>query len=73
MPSKRTNLSDEIRKAVDSCGQTRYVIAKATGIDQSTLSRFMAGERGIPMKTLDTLAYYLDLHIFTGKARRKKG
>jgi transcriptional regulator with XRE-family HTH domain len=73
MTSKRTRLSDEIRQAIDNYGQTRYVIAKATGIDQSTLSRFMAGKRGLPMKTLDTLADYLDLHIVTGKNRTKKG
>jgi hypothetical protein len=33
----------------------------------------MAGERGLPMKTLDKLAYYLDLDIIVGKSRRRKG
>jgi transcriptional regulator with XRE-family HTH domain len=73
MPSKRTKLSEQIRQAVDNCGQTRYAIAKATGIDQSTLSRFMAGERGLPMKTLDTLADHLDLNITTGRRSGRKG
>jgi hypothetical protein len=31
------------------------------------------GQRGPPKKKLETLADYLDLHIVTGKARRKKG
>jgi transcriptional regulator with XRE-family HTH domain len=66
-------LSDQIRRAVAHCGQTRYAIAKATGVSQSTLSRFVNGERGLPMDTLDILAEYLDLRITIGKARHRKG
>lgn len=73
MGRKRVKLSDQIRRAVDDCGASRYVISKATGIAESTLSRFMAGERGLPMKTLDRLADYLDLNITTGRGRQEKG
>ena len=48
-------------------------ISKETGIAESTLSRFMSGERGLPTKTLDRLADFLDLNILTGKRRRRKG
>jgi len=73
MAERRTKLSDQLRRAIADCGQTRYAISKATGIAESTLSRFMAGERGLPMKTLDRLADYLDLDIIAGKSRRRKG
>ena len=74
MAKKRIKLSDQLRHAVENCGQTRYAIAKATGIAESTLSRFMGGERGLPTKTLDRLADYLDLNIATGKTgKAKKG
>jgi len=73
MARRRLPLSDEIRQAVDSCGQTRYAISKATGIGQDTLSRFMSGQRGLPMKTLDRLADYLGLHIATEKPGQRKG
>lgn len=63
MRSKRVSLSEQIRRAVKKCGQTRYAISKATGIAESTLSRFLAGERGLPMKTLDRLADHLDLNL----------
>ncbi len=56
-------LSDQIRRAIETCGQTRYAIAKVTGVSEATLSRFVNGERGLPMKTLDRLADYLDLRI----------
>lgn len=70
MASKRIKLSNQVRQAVDDCGLSRYAIGKATGIGQDTLSRFMSGERGLPMKTLDRLADFLDLNIVAGKPRK---
>jgi hypothetical protein len=70
MPKHRLQLSDQIRHAVETCGQTRYRIAKATGISEATLSRFMTGDRGLPMKTLDVLADYLKLNIQGPKQKR---
>lgn len=73
MSKRRVKLSEQIRRAIRDCGMTRYVISKATGIAQETLSRFMSGERGLPMKTLDTLADFLDLNITVGtRAARKR-
>ena len=73
MRKSRIDFSEQIRRVIGTCGQTRYAISKATGIDQATLSRFMSGERGLPMKTLDNLADYLDLNIIIGKGRKPKG
>ncbi len=73
MAKQRMKLSEQIRKAVEQCGQTRYAIALATGIDQSTLSRFVSGERGLPMNTLDRLADFLELTITMKSQRRRKG
>ena len=42
---------------------TRYEIAKRTGIEQSALSRFMSGERGLSTATLDKLGGLLDLEV----------
>ena len=71
MGSKRLRLSDQIRQAVEKCGETRYAISKATGIDQATLSRFISGKQGMPMKTLDLLADYLGLAIAVRPKHRK--
>lgn len=70
MTKPRMKLSDQLRQAIDSCGETRYAISKATGIAEATLSRFMSGERGLPMTTLDRLADYLELNI---QAPKRKG
>ncbi len=63
MSKQRKKLSDELRRAVDECGVSRYAISKQTGISQSTLSRFVNRERGLPMSALDTLADFLDVHL----------
>jgi len=74
MAKKRTNLmSDQLRQAIDDCGETRYRIAKETGINEAALSKFYLGQRGLSMKALDALGEYLQLTIKLGRKPRKKG
>lgn len=56
-------LSEQLRLAVDGCGQSRYAICKATGIDQGHFSRFMSGTPALSLTTLDTLCAYLRLEL----------
>jgi len=63
----KMKLTDQVRRAVERCGQTRYQIAKATGISEATLSRFASGERFLSPKALDTLGEYLGLRIVADK------
>lgn len=70
MGRKRKPVSEQVRQAVRDCGVTRYAIAKATGIDQATLCRFVSGERGLPMKTLDKLGDFLGLEIIAHGPRK---
>jgi hypothetical protein len=73
MGKKRSRFSDELRQAVDACGRSHYRLCKELGIAESTLSRFMSGERGLTMKCLDALAELLDLHVGAGERQKKKG
>ena len=70
---RRSKLSDEVRRAIDASGMSRYRICKELGMDQATMSRFMNGKSGLLLEDLDALAALLDLHVITGKPRRKKG
>lgn len=63
--------SDQIRKAVEASGMTRYAICKALGIDQATMSRFMAGA-GMELANIDRLAELLGLTIRRPKRRAGK-
>ena len=67
----RVKPSDQIRKAVERSGLSRYEIGKRTGIAQSVLSRFMAGS-GISTETIDKLADVIELRI-TSPPKRRKG
>ena len=58
-----TRLSRQIREAIASSGLTRYRIAEEAGVAQSTLSRFMAGEGGLTLDTLDRIAEVLRLSL----------
>ena len=71
MKKHRVKLSEEIRRAVDASGLSRYRISKTLGIAESTMSRFMAGG-GLSMKSIDSLAEVLDLHLEAGTSRQPR-
>jgi hypothetical protein len=59
---KPLSLTDQIRAALENCGETRYRVAKNSGLNEPQLCRFMAGA-GISFGALDKLAAYLGLEI----------
>jgi transcriptional regulator with XRE-family HTH domain len=62
--------SEQLRRAIRECGRSRYALSCETGIDQSTLSRFMQGG-GLSLAVVDKLAEALDLEIKTRKQKAK--
>lgn len=67
-------ISDQIRQAIIHCGITRYRLSKLTGIDASTLSKFVAGKAGMSLANIDELGRVLKLEINhpRGKGKGKK-
>jgi transcriptional regulator with XRE-family HTH domain len=63
MAERRVKLSDQVRRAVDASGLSRYRIAKEIHVAESTMSRFMSGRTGLSMEYLDRLADLLGLDI----------
>ena len=66
---KPLGLTDQIRAALETCGETRYRVAKNSGLNEPQLCRFMAGA-GISFKALDKLAEYLGLEIVVRERRK---
>lgn len=62
-----SKLTDQLRAAIDGSGMSRYAVAKAINLDQSTLSRFMASKSGLALDTVDKLGELLDLQLVSGK------
>jgi hypothetical protein len=65
-------LSEQLRQAIRDCGESRYALSKRSGIDQSTLTRFMSGERGLRLDAVDVLADVLGLELRPKKTRKGK-
>lgn len=57
------SFDDQLRDIIRNCGESRYEIAKATGLDQATLSKFMRRQRGLSMRALNVLAEHLNLAV----------
>jgi hypothetical protein len=66
MKNKRLPFSDELRRAVDACGLSRYRIAKELQVSESLISRFMSG-MWLGQETMNALAVLLDLHVSVGE------
>ncbi|MCL4190692.1 MAG: helix-turn-helix domain-containing protein [Thermoguttaceae bacterium] len=74
MSKKRpTPPSEQLREIIRDCGMTRYELACRSGVQQSALSRFMAGTVGLSLESLDRLAPVLGLSIVRKRQRAKKG
>jgi hypothetical protein len=73
MANRREKLSDQVRRAVDASGLSRYRICKTLNLAEATMSRFMNGHGGLSMAYLDALADLLDLNIALGRRPGKKG
>lgn len=60
---RMASVTATLRKAVERCGQTRYAVSKATGIPESTLSRFVVGGKPLRGENIDRLCAHLGLTL----------
>lgn len=74
-PRRRAStVSDQLRSAIlDRRDLTPHGIATAAGIAPSCLSRFVAGQRGLTLESLDALAEVLGLRLVETARRAKAG
>jgi hypothetical protein len=70
---KKTLFSDELRAVIDNAPISRYRLWQLTGIDQASLTRFMAGKEGLSLAAIDKIAEVLGLHITVEKPKTTKG
>ncbi len=61
------SLADQIRELVIESGIRPAQISRETGIDRSALSRFVSGERGLSLASLDKLAAALRLRVVSDR------
>lgn len=63
---------ENIAKAIEKSGKSRYRIAKETGVDQAVLCRIVTGSGtgSCSTETADILCKYLGLELVAKKAKK---
>ncbi len=56
--ASKLSFADQVRRCIDGSGQTRHAIAIESGVEDSTISRFMnrVGNAGLSMDALNKIA-----------------
>jgi DNA-binding phage protein len=75
MGKKPKTLTDQLRAAIVTSDKTMGQIARESGIDIATISRFIHRKGGLSMDGLDSIAHCLGVSLTTTttKSRAKKG
>ncbi len=56
-------ISEQLRWYLKDSGLSLYRLGRETGVDNSVLSRFLRGERGLRIEAVDKLGRYLKLRL----------
>ena len=70
--ANKLTISDQLRQAIERSGISRYKISQSTGIAESVLSRFVRGETGLTLDTVDTLCELLNARLVVESDTRRK-
>ena len=69
----RTDLAEQLRKAIAASGLTPYRIATDADVDRAIMTRFVNGDRGLTLDTASKIADYLALELRPKRRSAKKG
>ena len=64
-------ITDQLWKAIEDSEQSLDAIARASGVDQSILSRFVREDRGILFDNAAKLCEYFGLELRARKRRKR--
>ena len=57
------DVCEQLRRRIDSCGKTRYRVAKDAGVKPEIVARFCRDERGIVSETFSKLCRAVGLEL----------
>lgn len=69
--ASRVGLVDQLRDAIRASDRTDHDLAIAAGVAPSALSRFMRGERGLTLDTVDALCEVLGYRLVGATGGRR--
>lgn len=56
-------ISGQLRWHLEHCGENNLELERATGVSNGGLSRFLRGQRGMTLDSVDRLATHLGLRL----------
>jgi DNA-binding phage protein len=62
-PRHAASLADHVRSIIATRGLTAYSVAKAAGVDPSTMTRFVSGERDLSLESFGKVVAALGLRL----------
>ena len=65
-------LSKQLKRAITATKETRYRVAKDSGVGYATLMRFLDENRDIRLSTVEALAKYLNLELKPARKAKKQ-
>ena len=71
-PKSADTLSKQLRWYVKNCGVSTYRLERETGIHNSALSRFLRGERGLSIASMDTMGRFLKLVLVCNRPQQDR-
>ena len=63
------SFTEQLRRAIRESEMSRYALWQATGVDQGTLSKFLSGQHGLSLDSVDKLVDVLGLTLTSRKKR----
>ena len=65
-------MSEALRRAIRDSGQSLYAIARDTGLQLHSVSRFLRGQTSLRLDLADRLAQHFGLELRPAKPKRGK-
>lgn len=69
--AKPATISEQLRQAIRESGMSDSAVARAADLDKATMSRFLSGERGLRLESVDVLCVLLGLRLVPDRTRGK--
>ena len=67
-------LNDQVIRAIETCGMSRYKLARVSGVSEGELCRVVAGQRSMTLRTLERLAPHIGVQLTVKRPRKgRKG
>jgi hypothetical protein len=64
------SFTDQLRRYIETSGESRYALAKRSNVDAAVLCRFVAGRAGMSLDSVDKLVFAMGLEL---RPCRRKG